>query len=278
MPIRALRGGLSRGLSIFSGLALGLALCGPVAGQGNPSVRAASRTPVRGPVVRLTSAAETESYWFRLDSPWQAPRSEDRPVGVAHWISGPLDPDRPQAGRRVELELVWLGSDVRLLVTERILPGEHRVLWREQLAGGGRTVMISVDRTQPSAPLKVTETAAGKVRRRTLPRDSGAWQLLGLIESACHGAEPHGSTRVLMPQKAAVEEVSLRLDLESSPANRRELSLTFADGLEGPTFRFEERELTGFTWQAGGPVATRVSAQEHARWVRGTGAHQHDRK
>jgi len=230
-------------------------------------VRAAPRTaPRAAPSVRVQAPEGTETAWFRLDDPGAVPDPERSPVGLARWVSGPLDPDAPGDGRRVELELRWIGEDVRLLIAERVLPSEHRVVWREQLTSGGRTVLVSVDRTDPTADLRVTETASGEIRRRALPRDRGAWQLLSLVEAACRGVEPRGAARILMPQKAQIETV--RLALEAVEGDRRRLSLTFADGLQGPRFTFAGRELVGFTWQAGGPLATRIPAEQHSRWIR----------
>lgn len=236
---------------------------------GEQGVRAASSARLNSAPathVRLVATEETVTAWFRLDAAGQPQAPDQAPLGVARWISGPVDGERPQDGRRVELEVRWIGEDVRLLVSERILPREHRVIWREQLPKGGRTVLISVDRDDPTALLDVSETANGKVRRRRLPRDGGAWQLLSLVEAAAQGVEPHGSARILMPQKAAIE--SVRLSMTTLAGDQREVALTFAGGLAGPRFTFEGRELVGFTWQAGGPVATRIPWQEHTRWIR----------
>lgn len=256
----------------LASLLLGLALISPSPAPSAQDVRAA---PASAPAAkRITAPAGTATAWFRLDPQGVDPMPALRPSAVARWVTGPLDPEQPEGGRRVELELRWLDEDVRLLVAERVLAREHRVLWREQLPRGGRTVLITVDREDPGADLRVTETSAGRIHRRSLSRDRGAWQLLSLVEAAGRGVEPHGHARVLMPQRAAVERVGLRL--EPDPAGGRALALTFPDGTQGPRFRFEGSELVGFLWQAGGPVATRIEGEEHARWIRFGGGDEHD--
>ena len=235
-------------------------------GEGGVGVHAAPAPALPAPEAAIATDRETRTAWFRLDPPGMEPDPERRPVGVARWITGPLDAAESDEGRRVELELRWFGADVRLLVAERILPTEHRVIWREQRGGGGRTVLVSVDRADPTALVRVTETAAGAVRRRTMNRDRGAWQLLSLVEAASRDVQPHGGARVVMPQMATVEPTELQLETDSD--GRRTLSLRFPDGLGGPSFTFEQRELVAFAWQAGGPVATRIPQDEHARWIR----------
>ena len=239
---------------------------GDAAHEDGSGVHAALAAAIPAPEAAIATDLETRTAWFRLDPPGMQPDSERRPVGVARWITGPLDAEQSDEGRRVELELRWFGADVRLLVAERILATEHRVIWREQRGGGGRTVLVSVDRSDPAALVRVTETAAGAARRRTMNRDRGAWQLLSLVEAASRDVQPHGGARVVMPQMAQVEPTELKL--EQAASGRRTLSLRFPDGLGGPSFTFEQRELVAFVWQAGGPVATRIPQDEHARWIR----------
>jgi hypothetical protein len=211
--------------------------------------------PLESGVVReveLSEPAGTRLQHFRLD---RGPARGAIPHGLARWTSGP----DPAGGLRVELELLFLESGVRLIHIERSRAPDgadekERVLvFRELREGGGRTLFLEGD---PRGGYTSLESGAPVALRRSHP-GPGELPLL-LVEATLRGAEIPAQAEVFDPLAAAFEPV--RLDLDDGS-----LVLTRADGSRRWRIAFQDGLPVEFAWQERGPRARAIPRADYER-------------
>lgn len=186
----------------------------------------------------------THALYFRLDG--ASARPDQAPVGLLRYVAGP---DR-EGGVRVDFELQYLATNVRVLHTEQASLACRHLVFRELREGAGRTLFLQ---GTPAAGFEGHELGIGEVVRRALP-GPGEFPLL-LLESARLGQELPPEALVLDPLSAGFESLRLTCtvqgDLRAIEARRLDGSLRWrvvARGEELLEWRFQER----------GPVARSV--------------------
>lgn len=223
-------------------------LCALLAGLSLAQDGARERVaPLESGMVRsleLEPLPGTRAQYFRLDAAGAGP--DRAPVALLRYVAGP---DRV-GGVRVDFELQYLASDVRVLHTEQASLASRRLVFRELRGGGGRTLFLQ---GSPSAGFEGHELGIGEVVRRELA-GPGEFPLL-LLESVRLGQDLPPEAFVLDPLSAGFELLRITCskqdDLRRIEGRRIDGSLRWrvvARGEELLEWRFQER----------GPVARSV--------------------
>ena len=229
--------------------------------------------------VTISLPEGTRIEYFRLDLPSPDGRRSP-PVGVARWITGADPGATVEDGKawRSELELVLFAEKTRVVHTERISTTRRELVFRELRDRSGRTVRFV---WTPDQKAVCTDASGGEVRRREFDLRGGAALPLTLVDVVRRGGQWHGDVRVFEPLAAELDlmtPIVTRLEAGLDPramgsasetsvsGAKRVLELWRADGLNAGSYRFDGEALVSFAWQAGGPVATAIPADEFERW------------
>ena len=261
-------------LPVVAGLAL-LGIASALTGQEGPLASGLVRD------LELTVPPGTRMEYFRLDAAQSGlPAQEDvgadgspraladeasdlpegpRPIGVVRWLGGP-DPE-VEGGWRGEVEVRLFETRTRVLHSERLGPSVRKLVFREIRARSGRTLHLA---WKPDGSARLAHTTGGEVRRSVETLERRTQLPLGMIEYARRGALVPGRYPVFEPLAGRVGMQDIALE---GPANERSLQAKRTDGSVAGEWRFRGSDLVGFRWQAGGPLATAISADEYERWV-----------
>lgn len=234
----------------------------PGAGGGTDDPRT-SRPPLERPgILELTlpEVAGVRVEHFRLDTPGAA--LGDAPIGIARLLRVP----EPGGGARLEWETRFFEPAVRVLLVERLAHDAINVVWRE-LGDGGRTVHVAWDLTRNA--VEVRDATGAAIRRHALDAEDGLCTPLFLQEQARGERLSTGEFRRLEPGGCTAE--TLRFTVEPAfPApgvaarGMRFTTWRRTDGSLAGRSLWRQRELLGYQIQAGGPVARRIAAEDHA--------------
>jgi len=248
--------------------------------------------------VHISPPEGTRIETFRIDAASNANRREP-PIGLARWITGP-DPGArfgDTGAWRSELEVVLFAQDTRVVHTERVGRLRRELVFRELRERAGRTVRCV---WTPDQKAISSDASFGEVRYRDFDLRGGAAFPLTLVDVVRRGGTWSGDVRVFQPLAWSFETITpvVSTMVEAGAPVRaadaagragvsaadgedaagavdgagdvggavRVLDLWRSDGLSAGTYRFEGDVLTSFAWQAGGPVATAISADEYQRW------------
>ena len=206
---------------------------------------------------------------FRLDLPRKEgaeEEAEEDPRAAVGLVRLRFGVD-PPGGFRLECESRFHDAATRVLHVERLRRDELRLTWREIGQRHGRTV--SVEWPLSDAALHSVSMSDGEVRRSDVDASGGALMPLYLLEKLRAGAALPGSFRVYDPRSEALELLSLRIT--PIVGALRVCEWRRSDGALAGRYLFAERRLIAFQWQAGGPVARAISADEFKRLAGATG-------
>lgn len=204
----------------------------------------------------LGQPAGTRVEFFRLDrEPAEPGARKGAPLGIARWIGGP-DPEG-EGGWRVECDTLFFDSETHVIHTERLRPRARKLVWREVRERSGRTVFLTWD---PELGVKSIEMTGNDQIRRELDPGRGALLPLSAVEMVRQGTDLHGSAPVFQPLGNALETLSFSV---RDQADERVLELRREDELCAGSYRFRGKELVAFRWQAGGPMASRITRAQY---------------
>ncbi|MCZ6597382.1 MAG: hypothetical protein O7B99_07085 [Planctomycetota bacterium] len=167
----------------------------------------------------------------------------------------------PPGGFRLECESRFHDAATRVLHVERLHRDELRLTWREIGERHGRTVFVEWPLSD--AALHSVSMSGGEIRRSDIDASGGALMPLYLLEKLRAGAALPGSFRVYDPRSEALELLSLRIT--PIVGGLRVCEWHRSDGALAGRYLFADRRLIAFQWQAGGPVARAISADEFKR-------------
>ena len=251
--------------------------------------------------VRLPPPAEARIEYFRLDAVDRQPAAEEEPrppVGVVRWARI-REPDE----LRVELEVVFFGAGTRVLHVERMKPDERKLVWREMRVSKGRTVTLEWTVGDPDVhsteiaggevlrselhpndgglfPLFLLEQIRSgstfEGRFRLFDPLANAFEEIAITSkvelplrhpmqrrvSEAHTTPAAESEPVGASDSSPAASASEAADEKSEPVPRC-IERRRADGTLAGRYVFEGEDLAWFQWQAGGPLATPVSAEHY---------------
>lgn len=195
--------------------------------------------------------------------------SAPRVVGVARWFEA-----ERRAGTHLELELDLFELQMRVHHVERTTLDGPKLVWREQYEGRGRTVLVQ--REEGEEELHLSQWTGAQQALRSEVGELGLLFPLWLLERERAGFWFEGWLPVFDPLAARVEErrpQRTRWNLPGPHVLRR-CRFTRRDGTPAGEWWFLGDALLAFRLQEGGPVALRVSEEEHQsllRWGRTEG-------
>ncbi|HED66248.1 MAG TPA: hypothetical protein ENJ09_11910 [Planctomycetes bacterium] len=241
-------------LRLLALLAALLVLSDRSAAQGDELERAG----IREVFIELPSGTTLE--YFRIDAPPGVDGAPSPlPIGVARWISGP----DPEVGFkwRTELEVSYFAEGTRVLQIERVGPEERELVFRELRDRSGRTVTLRMNK---AGEAESSVAFGGDILRRSYEVGTGAALPLSIVEVARRGEPIHGPIPIFEPLSNGFEELTVAVSKEDG---HRRLTLRRSGLLVGD-YEFDEQGLAAFSWQRGGPRATRIDSEAFARMQR----------
>lgn len=194
-------------------------------------------------------------------------------LGVAQLRRSRLD-----HGWQLELEVSYPFERVRLLGVECLNPRSPRLVWREILPRGGRTVFA--EWTEESAELRAHEWGMDGSLRERKSTCRGAVMPHYLLELARCGQVTGGTFEVFDPLLRDLSPWTLSTSYElaegvadeaggGGPRPRR-VELRREDGTLAGSYLFQGTQLVSFRWQEGEVEARRITETEYdelrARW------------
>jgi hypothetical protein len=169
---------------------------------------------------------------------------------------------RAERDLRAELRFDLWSIQTRVHHVETRTPRGPRLVWREQRQRSGRTVLF--EWSEDGDRLVQVDWGGGDGLRRESPAETGALLPLFLVASVRAGAFPRGRFDVVDPPSGSVAELAVHVRrvpwIPGSGLSARCLVLRRTDGSLAGQYLFLGKELIGFRFQEGGPVALRVSS------------------
>jgi len=178
-------------------------------------------------------------------------------------------------GWQLELEVCYPFEGVRLLAVECLNPRSPRLVWREILPGGGRTVFA--EWTEDSAELRALEWGVDGSLRERKSTCRGAVMPQYLLELARCGQVTGGTFEVFDPLLRDLSRQTLSTSYEPAEGRGeviggcpRRVELRQDDGTLAGSYLFEGTRLVSFRWQEGEVEARGITEAEYdelrARW------------